>query len=273
MSEMKLCRKCNENKPMSEFCQGENRCKACHSDEAMLWNKNHPEKRKIILKRYLEKRKSKIISETEIKRCRTCGLEKTQDLFAPWENQCKACKSLYDAAWREKNRERKNAVNLAWTKNNPERNREIKARYRYRNGVTPMAESKESASYLGVYIAERALSKFFDHIERMPFGNPGYDFVCGKGFKIDVKSACLRTQGSSPFWMFSIKKNTTPDYFLCLGFRDRNGLEPLRVWLIPGKVINNKSGLGISNIEKSLVKWKQYERPLDKVLACCAEMR
>jgi len=100
--------------------------------------------------------------------------------------------------------------------------------YRYANNIRrPLQEAKDSASYLGVYVAERVLSKYFDNIIKMPYGNPGYDFICGKGFKIDVKSACLYYQrGCYPYWEFHIKRNNAADYFLCLGFDSRDMLNP-----------------------------------------------
>jgi len=138
----------------------------------------------------------------------------------------------------------------------------------------PMREAKDCASYLGIHVAERVLSKFFGHIERMPPNNPGYDFVCGKGFKIDCKSACICfINHKYPTWKININKNELPDFFLCIGFDNREDLTPLHVWLIPGADVNMFEGIGISNTEKSLAKWSKYERPLDKVLFCCEEIR
>ena len=136
----------------------------------------------------------------------------------------------------------------------------------------PMADAKDCSLYLGVYVAERALSKFFDHIERMPYGNPGYDFICGKGFKIDVKSACRCKQvGRSDGWGFHIRRNCVADYFLCLAFDDRESLAPEHVWLIPGSVLNHLSSAVIT--ESRLAKWSAYEQPLNRVEACCSIMR
>lgn len=139
----------------------------------------------------------------------------------------------------------------------------------------PMSEAKECSMYLGVHIAERALSKFFDHIIRMPPTNPGFDYICGKGFKIDVKSACLYSPPKSKtetIWAFKIEQNKIADYFLCIGFDNRSDLNPLHVWLIPGELINMKHTLGISNSVYGLNRFVAYEKPLDKVKACCSEM-
>jgi len=140
----------------------------------------------------------------------------------------------------------------------------------------PYYESKDSAVYLGVHIAERALSGFFDNIIKMPYGNPGYDFICGKGFKIDVKSSCLNAPSKnrvSGKWVFAIKYNDVPDYFLCLAFDDRDNLNPLHVWLIEGNLINHTLTFTIGNTSRSLSKWSKHERPLDRVVAGCAAIR
>ena len=134
---------------------------------------------------------------------------------------------------------------------------------------TPMAQSKFSPVYLGVYIAERILAKFFEKISRMPYGNPGYDFVCGKGFKIDVKSSVNR----GGWWEFNIRKNQIADYFLCLAFDNRSALEPQHIWLIPSENVRSKDSIRIKNGVLSLGLWKEYEKPLDKVQYCCESMR
>lgn len=151
----------------------------------------------------------------------------------------------------------------------------IKARMQQSNqrylhqGAKPMNEAKESTVYLGVYVAERALSKFFDSITRMPYGNPGYDFICGKGYKIDVKSSCLMHRpGRSPNWYFVVGYNKVPDYFLCLGFDNRRDLTPLHVWLVPGNLVNTQKSFSISDIPESKSKWIGFERPIDRVLPC-----
>lgn len=138
-----------------------------------------------------------------------------------------------------------------------------------------MSENRDCAQWLGVHIAERALSKFFDHIERLPNNSPGGDFRCGKGFLIDVKSSCLHTDEDrkTPRLHFRINHNTRADYFLCLGFTDRESLEPIHVWLIPGNAINHLRSLGISMSPRSLAKWAQYERPLERVVCCCSKMK
>jgi len=146
--------------------------------------------------------------------------------------------------------------------------------YRLKCGIRPTSEAKDSSSYLGIYIAERALSNFFDTIIRMPPNNPGYDFLCGKGFKIDVKSSCLRIKPNrSPFWQFNTKHNKKADYFLFMGLDNRDSLKPMRIWLIPNDIADKYNAITISNIDKSIAKWIKYEKPLDRVISCCSQIR
>ena len=125
------------------------------------------------------------------------------------------------------------------------------------------------SSYLGIHIAERVLSKIFKNVERMSVINPGYDFICNKNYKIDVKSATMNKKYD--FWKFSIKKNKIADYFLCLAFDNRYDLNPQYLWLIPSELLNSKTNATIS--KSTLQKWKEYEKPIDEVISCCDILR
>jgi hypothetical protein len=134
----------------------------------------------------------------------------------------------------------------------------------------PMSENKTCSSYLGVHIAEHVLSGMFDKVIKMPYGNPGYDFICGKGFKIDCKSSCIHNmKRNAHIWLFGTNHNTIADYFLFLAFDDREHLTPMHVWLVPSNLVIDKVGVCIGNSEKPLAKWADYEKPISKVLACC----
>lgn len=124
--------------------------------------------------------------------------------------------------------------------------------------------------YLGVVIAEQLLAEVFDNVEQMPPRNPGFDFICGGGYKIDVKSSCIRSNGR---WSFHINGNTTADYFLCVAFDNRNDLNPVHLWLIPGRDINHL--IGASICELTIHKWDKYELTdkLDQVISRCDAMR
>lgn len=136
----------------------------------------------------------------------------------------------------------------------------------------PMAENKDCAAFLGVVVAENLLANVFKTVERMPTNHPGYDFWCPKGYKIDSKISTLSPKRNC--WQFRIHHNTVADYFACIAINDRDNIEPVHFWLIPGEVVNYlKSCLEIGGGEKSLAKWAQYEKPIDKIVKCCTTMK
>lgn len=150
--------------------------------------------------------------------------------------------------------------------------------WKHRLGLSqPMDKNKECASFLGVVVAEKVLSKVFKNVKKMPNNNPDFDFICNKGYKIDVKSGCLlkKDRSLNKRWIFRTRKNIIADYFLCLAFDNRENLNPLHVWLIPSKKIADKGSISIYNSETSLQKWKQYEleEKLEKVILCCNTMK
>jgi hypothetical protein len=195
----------------------------------------------------------------KMKRCSKCRIWKPLDEFSKDNKRkdrkncwCNACKSISGKLYKIAHPDKAN-IN------------------RYKRGErVPLQIAKDSGSYLGVYIAERVLANYFSDIERMPTNNRGFDFICKNGFKIDAKSACLtkRNEGSDR-WVFIIDHNQTADYFLLLAFDNRTLLNPLHIWLIPGRDINDRGGVHIANTEPSLSKWLQYERPIDGVIASC----
>lgn len=147
----------------------------------------------------------------------------------------------------------------------------------------PMSENKECAAYLGVHIAETVLSKIFHNVKRMPVQFSGYDFVCGKGFKVDVKCSVLTDDTRNHrLFRFNIRKNIFADYFLLLAFDNRECLTPLHLWLINGdelvgvngeykKPLNSKKILTIHNTLRSLKIYEQYEQTekLNKLQCLC----
>lgn len=129
--------------------------------------------------------------------------------------------------------------------------------------------------WLGVHVAEKILSTYFNEMVRMPYGNSGYDFICGQGYKIDTKSSCLHCyENDPPHWKFYPSRNTIADYFLCIAFNEnRVNLKPLHVWLIPGHVVNSKLCFSIYDNKKSLDKYQIYEKSLDSAITCCQRMK
>lgn len=156
-----------------------------------------------------------------------------------------------------------------WCKANPDKSKDRYTRRNRRYGILPFDENKECTSYLGVYIAEGVLHSVFKDVEVMPHGNHGYDFICNRGKKIDVKSGCLIRGGKC--WMFNIDYNVIADYFLCVAFDDRKNLNPMYIWLIPGDCVSNRRGITIS--VSTIHKWDSYRLDISKVVDCCNVMR
>ena len=217
--------------------------------------------------------------------CRVCEVELNDDnwLSSCQKNGnyiCKVCNREYGRAWREANQDEVRESNRSYReknqedeilrvrlyrKNNPEKAKAQSIKQHRKNGSLPMAENKECSAYLGVYTAERLLRHFFNDVEVMPYGNPGYDIVCNKGKKIDSKSCCIIKNKNG--WSFHINHNTTADYFCCVAFDNRDDLNPLHMWLLPGDKFNHLTHTSIS--PSTLDKWAEYEQNIDDIVSCC----
>jgi len=147
-----------------------------------------------------------------------------------------------------------------------------KKMYHEKGEHLPMSENKKCPAYLGVHICENKefLSKIINIVESMPNNNPGYDVICGKGKKIDVKCACINIKNQ---WTFVIDKNKIADYFLMISFDNRENLNVQHIWLVKGDsviektiyygskefVFNEKRAVDISKGNKSLKRWIKHE--------------
>ncbi len=154
----------------------------------------------------------------------------------------------------------------------------------YLLNITSMEINKKCGVFLGCYVAERVLSHIFKDVERTPYGSLGYDFVCNKGFKIDVKSCCLHVRDNN--YTFHINLNEYADYFLCIGFDNRTDLNPQHIWLIKcneliktqrrgyKKLSEFKTLIITSNIN-GLSKFSKYELTdkLKETIECCNSLK
>ena len=191
--------------------------------------------------------------------CRVCGTELNDSNWYPSHKKrnMHICKSCHTELVRQ------------WQKANPDKMKILRTRGHRKEGHQPFDENKQCSVYLGVHVAEQVLSRVFKNVKRMPYGNPGYDFICNKGKKIDVKSSCKTKNHNG--WHFDIKHNTTADYFLCLAFDNRQDLNPLHVWLLPGIKLNHLQSASIS--QSTIHKWDAYRLDTTKVAMCCNTMR
>ena len=83
--------------------------------------------------------------------------------------------------------------------------------------------------------------------------------------------AVLEGKGNSFHWRYGINKNKIADYFLLLAFNNREDLEPIHQWLIPGKILNHLKGATISL--STTDRWKKYEQPIEPAIICCDNIR
>ena len=135
-----------------------------------------------------------------------------------------------------------------------------------------MYENKLCPAYLGIVIGERLIRHLFKDVEIMPFGFSGYDMICNKGKKIDVKTACIGLQNVKyPRWEFHIDYNTTADFFILVAFDNIEMLNLLHIWMIPGHILNNQSGAQISL--STIHKWDKWKMDINDAQICCNKMK
>lgn len=203
------------------------------------------------------------------KRCNRCKTTKSIDDFhivhkgtekeRPWYI-CIQCQKIEKKTWREKNKEKIREYR--------------KKQYMQHHDENAISKNPSCPLYLGYHISETVLSHVFNNVTRMPANHPGYDFICSRNKKIDVKSSCICKRSIGPeYWQFAIKKNQTPDYFMLLAFDNLENLNPLHIWLVPSKIINTKLIVYIGNTIKSIRKWSKYEQPIEKTKECCNTLK
>lgn len=215
--------------------------------------------------------------------CRVCGVclvvgeNVPQYQIDHGDYICREChlkhRREYERKYRILNRERRREYQQKYRVGYPECTREHQREYRHRTRRNQsMSENRACSQFLGVHVAERVLSQVFKNVERMLINNHGYDFICGKGHKIDVKSSCRSSCGAfADRWIFHIDKNQIADYFLLLAFDNRDDLNPEHIWIIPAGEINDHISISVS--ETRTDKWNEYRLDIDKVITCCNAMK
>lgn len=129
-------------------------------------------------------------------------------------------------------------------------------------------KNMDCSLWLGVKVAENILPEIYENVILMPFNNRGFDALCSKGYKIDVKSSCILKVKNKYLWEyleFDIDHNETADYFLCICFDNRKDLNVLYMWLIKsdeiirGRKLSDFKSLRIMNSEIGIGKFRKYE--------------
>ena len=146
---------------------------------------------------------------------------------------------------------------------------------RERRGHQSMYKNKSCSQYLGIVAAERLVKHLFNDVEMMPPNFHGYDLICNRGKKIDVKASTthIRKNKNSIVnrWQFSINCNKDCDYFLCMAFDNIKELNPLIAWMIPGNEVNDQGGIAISST--TIQRWDKWKMDLSNAQACCDLMK
>ena len=171
--------------------------------------------------------------------------------------------------YQEDNKEKIADREKKYREDNKEMIAERMKKYREDKYENRMGTNEACSLFLGVHVAERVLSKVFKDVKIMPRNNPGYDFICNKGKKIDVKSSTRRHAYGG--WAFTINKNTVADFFLCIAFDDRDNLNPQHLWLLPSDLINHLFGIKIT--DRTIEKWNEYKLDVENVIECCEEIK
>lgn len=146
----------------------------------------------------------------------------------------------------------------------------------------PMEFNEECASWFGDFICENYIIKTFEEYTIMPYGNPGFDWICKKGEKIDHKGSCLiYGEYGSPHWIFNIMCNNIADWFILSAWDNRDSLNPLHVWMfhrydiVRGRRFCDFDSFQVTNVPEKLEeleKWEVTDR-LDKLKELCNEDR
>lgn len=178
-------------------------------------------------------------------------------------NDLKEHERIRAAIWRQNNKEHWNEYIKNWKKLNRQHINESNNERRYNSGKSlPMELNEECSSYFGIWIAENYIIKTFDNPIRMPYGNPGYDWICNKGFKIQCKAACLDWYDR---WIFPIRWNNIADIFLLSAWDNRDSLIPLYIWIfhkhdiVRGKKFNDRGSFSIFDTPGSLEQLRRHE--------------
>lgn len=113
---MKVCSKCKEELPLSEFHKDNQKkdglhpwCKKCRNEQYLSWEQNNPKKATFILNKTCSRcKEEKIASEFYASRNKKDGLH-------PW---CKPCTKERNRTWLQNNKEKAYIKNKQWRKEN-----------------------------------------------------------------------------------------------------------------------------------------------------------
>ena len=196
-------------------------------------------------------------------------------------NDCKDCNNKMNQKYYQEHKEEILEQKKDYHKENKEEINERKKDWyhnkggRESRGSISMYKNKNCGQYIGIVVAERLVKHLFNDVEMMPPNFPGYDLVCNRGKRIDVKAStiCVRENKNSVVngWKFHIRYNKNCDFFLCIAFDNVIDCNPLIAWMIPGNEVNDNESITISST--TIHKWDKWKMDMSNAQACCDLMK
>jgi hypothetical protein len=132
---------------------------------------------------------------------------------------------------------------------------------RHESGEGLAIDDKDSPTFFGKF-TENLMIQTFENVITVRHNNPGFDWICKNGDKIENKSACLKDGNSR--WTFNVKYNKIADWFIFSAWDNRDSLTPLYVWIlhkndmVRGRKVCEFEGLSILNNPSGLKDFEEY---------------
>lgn len=187
-------------------------------------------------------------------------------------------KTIKDAGCNTNKEYRDRCAQNAGFKDSAEQHRDYYREWTHETGRNlPAEDNPDCPRYFGDF-TESLMIQTFEGATKMPSNNPGYDWTCKKGDKIDNKGSCLiYRKGKSPMWQFNIMYNNITDWFILSAWDNRDSLNPLHVWafhkddIVRGRKFWRRDTLAITDISKGLKEFEKYEitHRLDELKELC----
>lgn len=212
-----------------------------------------------------------------------CNKERLEDMkrlgfvvgndFTCWMQQNGIMKNPTDVERKKRERSVENAGCKTWPEYKDKKAQEAGFKdqkeqlkeWRHKTGRNlPAEDNPDCPSHFGDF-TENLMIQTFEGAIKMPPNNPGFDWMCKKGQKIDHKGACLRYWHKSPRWQFNIRHNSVADWFILSAWDDRDSLSPLHVWafhkndMVRGRKFWRRTAFTITNTQKGLKELEKWE--------------
>lgn len=154
-------------------------------------------------------------------------------------------------------------------------NEYMEVRKYYPGMPDPYKENRRIKQFIG-YVGENGILQLFEGSKKMKRNNPGYDIICPRGYKLDVKTSVLSRFNTL---LFKIDKNQIADYFILVAFDNVIDLKPINVWVLKSddtlrdRFIKNIDHISIFNDPKSRKLLDKFSRidKLEELKKVCEE--